>query len=135
MAPSIQLQPETGDYDLIPSIDLQTDDEQTPSGSEEQMPNHGSDPGGPVVMNVSAEQTGDMVNVSYSLSNLNGVIWILNSAFVFRTKINLASFSRSTMPMRILAWMTVMSRSLKLMRWTSKIRTTTWWLSSMPFRP
>ena len=73
VGPSIQLQPVTGDYNLSPSIDLQTDDEHTPSGIVEQMPYHGSDPGGPVVMNVSAEQSGDMVNVSYSLSNLQPV--------------------------------------------------------------
>jgi hypothetical protein len=83
----IELQPSTGDYNVDPLIELQpTPGDQIPGlltdsqtnempapNSAGEIPHHGSDPGGPVVMNVSAEQTGDMVNVSYSLSNLQPV--------------------------------------------------------------
>ncbi|MFL2928312.1 MAG: hypothetical protein ACJZ72_06985 [Opitutales bacterium] len=84
VGPTIQLQPVTGDYNADPLIELQpTPGDQIPGlltdsqtnempapNSAGEIPHHGSDPDGPVVMNVSAEQIGDGVNVSYSLTNL-----------------------------------------------------------------
>ena len=64
-----ELQPSQGDYALGPPEESQAI-ELTGTDGEEQVPNHGSDPDGPVVFNVSAEQNGDQVNVSYSLTNL-----------------------------------------------------------------
>lgn len=82
--PAVFLQPTQGDHTLLAPTELQptqgihilepTEELQTivltDTDDEEHSPNQGSDPGGPVVLNVSAEQTGDQVNVSYSLSNL-----------------------------------------------------------------
>ena len=65
--PLIELLPTQGDGNTEYSIELQVD---VPTFSDLQSPNNGSDPDGPVVMNVTAQQAGDLVNVSYSLTNL-----------------------------------------------------------------